>query len=64
MFLKKNVHSRGKRGQKAQGMVEYALIIGFVVAIGVVLLMVRPEMREAIGEVFTNAAEALGFSSS
>ena len=64
MFWRKILRPKEKNDQKAQGMVEYALVIAFVVALGIVLLAVRPELSETIGNVLDNAVEALGFSSS
>ena len=49
-------------GEKGQGLVEYALILAFVVALSMVLLAVRPELRESIAAVFGRMAELLGFS--
>ena len=63
MFWRKILRQK-KNDQKAQGMVEYALVIAFVVALGIVLLAVRPELSETIGNVLDNAVEVLGFSSS
>ena len=63
MFWMKDMLTREKVGQKAQGMVEYALIIAFVVALGMILLTVRPEMKDALGEVFNGTAEVVSSSS-
>ena len=46
--------------QKGQGMVEYAIIIAFVVAISVVLIGVRPELAQGIGAIAERAASFLG----
>ena len=59
MLWMRNLLARAKMDQKAQGMVEYALIIAFVVGIGVTLLTVRPEMKEAVGNVYDHAAEVM-----
>ena len=50
--------------QKAQGFVEYALVIGFVVALGVFLFVTHPDLMVATSSVFSSAADALSSSSS
>ncbi len=45
--------------QKGQGMVEYALVIAFVVAIAVVLFTTRPELSHSISGVMENASSTL-----
>ena len=45
--------------QKGQGLVEYALLLAFLVTLGAILLMVRPELRESITNTFTSMAEIL-----
>ncbi len=44
------------RKQKGQGMLEYALVIAFVVVVGVVLTEVRPDFLASLTEVFNDAA--------
>lgn len=46
-------------GQKGQGMVEYALIIAFVVAVSVALFVTRPELAQGIGAIMDRAANLL-----
>ena len=48
--------------QKAQGMVEYALILAFVIVISVALAISRPELAKEISGVMDHAASL--FSSS
>lgn len=47
------------RTQKGQGMVEYALIIAFVVALSVVLFVMRPELAQGIGAIADRASNLL-----
>ena len=50
------------RGQEGQGLVEYALVLAFIIILGVVLLTVRPELRDSITAVFERMAGLLGIS--
>lgn len=50
----------GKRRRRGQGMVEYALIIGFVAILFVAVLRIMPMPLETI---FEDAAAALGGTS-
>ena len=52
----------GTSGQEGQGLVEYALVLAFIVVLSMVLLTVRPELRDSITAVFDRMAELLGFS--
>lgn len=45
--------------QKGQGMVEYALVIAFVVALSVVLFVTRPELAQGIGAIADRASNLL-----
>lgn len=43
--------------QKAQGMVEYALIVAFAVGILIVISVTNPQLQQSIVDVFARAAE-------
>lgn len=43
--------------QKAQGMVEYALIVAFAVGILIVISVTNPQLQQSIADVFARAAE-------
>ena len=44
---------------KGQGLVEYAMVLGLVVMVGVAILLVRPDLRDAISHVFQGAQEQM-----
>ncbi len=46
--------------QRGQSLVEYALLLAFVVGLCAVLLLVRPDFREAIGGIYESAATMMG----
>ncbi len=48
------------RRQRGQSLVEYALLLAFVVGLCAVLLLVRPDFREAIGGIYESAATMMG----
>lgn len=43
--------------QKAQGMVEYALIVALAVGILIVVSVTNPQLQQSIVDVFARAAE-------
>ena len=43
--------------QKAQGMVEYALIVALAVGIFIVISVTNPQLQQSIVDVFARAAE-------
>lgn len=43
--------------QKAQGMVEYALIVALAVGILIVISVTNPQLQQSIVDVFARAAE-------
>ncbi len=43
--------------QKAQGMVEYALIVAFAVGILIVISVTNPQLQQSITNVFARAAQ-------
>ena len=43
--------------QKAQGMVEYALIVAFAVGIPIVISVTNPQLQQSITNVFARAAQ-------
>ena len=43
--------------QKAQGMVEYALIVALAVGILIVISVTNPQLQQSIADVFARAAE-------
>ena len=43
--------------QKAQGMVEYALIVAFAVGIFIVISVTNPQLQQSITNVFARAAQ-------
>ncbi len=45
--------------QKAQGMVEYALLLAFVIIVSMALVAGSPKMLNEMGNVFGSAASAL-----
>ncbi len=45
--------------QKAQGMVEYALLLAFVVVVSMALVAGSPKMLNEMGNVFGSTASAL-----
>ena len=48
------------RRQGGQSLVEYALLLAFVVGFCAVLLLVRPDFREALGGIYESAATMMG----
>lgn len=45
--------------QRGQSLVEYALLLAFVVVFCAVLLLVRPDFREAVGGIYESAASMM-----
>ncbi len=45
--------------QKGQGLLEYALIIAFVIAVGVALVSARPQLLEALLASFNSSADVV-----
>ncbi len=45
--------------QKAQGMVEYALIVALAVGILIVISVTNPQLQQSIVDVFARAAEKI-----
>jgi len=43
-------------GQEGQGMVEYALILAFIVVVATISLNSRSELGKAVTNIFSNAA--------
>lgn len=43
--------------QKAQGMVEYALIVALTVGILIVISVTNPQLQQSIVDIFARAAE-------
>jgi len=43
--------------QKAQGMVEYALIVAFAVSVIIIISVTNPQLQQSIADVFARAAE-------
>lgn len=43
--------------QKAQGMVEYALIVALAVGILIVISVTNPQLQQSIVDIFARAAE-------
>jgi len=43
--------------QKAQGMVEYALIVALAVGVLIVISVTNPQLQQSIVDVFARAAE-------
>ena len=43
--------------EKAQGMVEYALIVAFAVGILIVISVTNPQLQQSITNVFARAAQ-------
>ena len=45
--------------QKAQGMVEYALIVALAVGIFIVISVTNPQLQQSIVDVFARAADKI-----
>lgn len=43
--------------QKAQGMVEYALIVAFAAGVIIIISVTNPQLQQSITDVFARAAE-------
>lgn len=43
--------------QKAQGMVEYALIVAFAAGVIIIISVTNPQLQQSITHVFARAAE-------
>ena len=54
--------SRRLKAQSGQGLVEYALVLAFVIAIGVGLLSVKPELKDAVVGVYDSVTALFGGS--
>lgn len=52
-------HILQTRRQKGQGLLEYALVIAFVVAVGVALVSARPQLLEALLRSFNSSADVV-----
>ena len=52
------------RWQKGQGLLEYALVIAFVIAVGVALVSARPQLLEALLESFNSSADVVNETNS
>lgn len=45
--------------QKAQGLVEYALILAFVVSVFILISVTNPQLKQSIAGAFDHAATAV-----
>lgn len=59
MFPRTLWHILWVRRQKGQGLLEYALVIAFVIAVGVALVSARPQLLEALLESFNASADVV-----
>ncbi|MBR6905975.1 MAG: hypothetical protein IKN33_03380 [Selenomonadaceae bacterium] len=50
--------------QTGQGLLEYALVIAFVIAVGVALVSARPQLLEALLESFNSSADVVSSANS
>lgn len=57
-------HILQMRRQKGQGLLEYALVIAFVIAVGVALVSAHPQLLEALLGSFNSSADVVNEANS